>query len=225
MSTGFFKESPTGPRGENNVHVMVDLETMGTISTSPVITIGAVLFDPHRLDTYDYLYQRAFLRRVKISEAVSHSTGVDGGTLEWWLQQDPTALKALVGNDAVNTAEALDDFNNYCQDRGRFTNEKFFEGHAALPVATRIWAKGPDFDCKMLEELYGRMKKILPFRFHEYRCVRTVIDLGFPNGKDDYPDFEGTAHDARDDAIYQALMVQHAYQRLGLGHGAARFLP
>ena len=47
-----------------------------------------------------------------------------------------------------------------------------------------------------------------PFKFWESRSVRTITEAAYPNG--DQPAIGvGVAHKALDDAIRQALMVQH----------------
>ena len=216
----FFKSTEDKRDEHTNIEVMVDIETMGTTASSPVLTIGAVLFDPLRQDTYDYLLERSFLRQIKISESIKNSSGVDGDTLTWWLQQDDVAIKGLVSENAIGIAEAFEDFSQYCRSRNA-TTERFFPGHSEIPQACRVWAKGPDFDCKILEESYSRLNMFFPFKFWEYRCVRTVTDLGFPNG--DPPVIEGIAHDARHDAIGQAMVVQFAYEALGLAPNSVRF--
>ena len=68
----FFVKKPEPTREETpitNIHVMIDLETMGTKHGSPILTIGAVLFDPHEQDNVHSLESRSFLRRVDIADA------------------------------------------------------------------------------------------------------------------------------------------------------------
>ena len=58
----------------------------------------------------------------------------------------------------------------------------------------------------------------MPWDFWSCRSVRTIQDLAWPEGAADKPYFEvpGVAHDARWDAIQQAMIVQAAMVRLGL---------
>ena len=93
-------------------------------------------------------------------------------------------------------------------------------GFADLPQACLLWAKSPDFDCKILEYAYDSTGERLSqnLGYHSYRCVRTVTDLGFPD-PDDVPEFAGVKHDQRADAVNQALIVQAAYRNLGLTEG------
>lgn len=219
MSKGFFLPAKNpAERPLTNMHVMVDLETLGTHPEAPILTIGAVLFDPWQLDTADGLYERAFIRKVAVQSSLAACPRVDGDTLAWWLSQEDAALKALVGEDVVSLKEALVAYRQYCVDRHPKTNDWFFPGHSSFPQASMVWAKSPDFDCVILANAFRTVNEINPWAFYQYRCVRTVQDLGWPEGPDSRPDFHaGTVkHDARADAVAQAMCVQAAYAKLGL---------
>ncbi len=67
-----------------------------------------------------------------------------------------------------------------------------------------------------------KLKILVPFHFSSERDVRTSEELAWPDG--DIPKFnEGTAHDAADDAVAQALSVQATYQRLGMSYDNIKF--
>ncbi len=63
-----------------------------------------------------------------------------------------------------------------------------------------MWGNGSDFDNTLLEEAYRATGIKPPWRFTGNRCYRTVKNL-FP---DVWVDPVGTAHNALDDATYQA---------------------
>lgn len=201
-------------------HVMIDLETLGTAPTAPVITIGAVLFDPRVTDTVDELRTRGFYRRIDLADAVRNSGGADPDTLAWWFAQSDSAIKALVAPGTGSVRNALKDLMTYCRER----NANVLQGMGAdpgialWPKADIMWAKSPDFDGKILEAACDKVQLPRLFTFYAYRCVRTLQDLAWPNGPTARPKFDvGTAHNALDDAISQALTVQAGYQKLGLG--------
>ena len=203
---------------QNNMELMIDVESLGTVMGSPVVTIGACLFDPYSCDSGDALMARSILIRIDLSEAIKYSIGVDGGTLRWWFEQKDAAIKALVGNDAVSMQEALTTLERFCLERGAFVDNQFFPGLSALPKACRYWAKDPDFDMRLMQHFYEHpdLNARMPWKFWECRSVRTVQDLAWPDGQ--RPDFDvagGVAHDARWDAVTQAMMVQAAIHRLG----------
>lgn len=222
MSNKWFTEKKREEVVETNIHVMIDIETFGVGVAAPCITIGAVLFDPTKQDSSAALMKRSILIRITPEDAVKFSGGVEGGTLGWWLGQDDAAIKALVGPDAVGMETALQLFRQYCIDRSIHLDDRFFVGHNSMPQACAVWAKSPDFDCKNLEDKYQRVydfdvERKFPLPFYKFRCVRTLQDLAWPGGPDDVPVFDvGVKHDARVDAVVQALTVQAGYLKLGL---------
>lgn len=221
-SMGYFKEGRVTAEDQptNNMELMVDIESLGTNVGCPIVTIGAVLFDPYSCDSGETLMKRAFLARIDVSNAVDLSRGVEGGTLRWWFEQKDEAIKALVGDDAISIQEALTKLWRYCHERGAFVDKEFFEGLSSMPRTNRYWAKDPDFDMRLMQYYYDHpeVSAVLPWKFWECRSVRTVQDLAWPGGSDDRPDFivPGVAHDARYDAVTQAMTIQAAMYRLGL---------
>jgi len=215
-----FGRVTAGDQPRNNCELMVDIETFGTTVGSPVITIGAVLFDPRASDSSEELARRAFIRRIDLSDAIKLSSGVDGGTVRWWFEQDDAAIKALVGDDAVSAEEAFKDLEQYCNERGAFASNKFFDGIRDFPKCCRFWAKDPDFDMRLMQHYYDHpsISAKMPWKFHECMSVRTVQDLAWPEGGLERPIFQvpGVAHDASWDAITQAMTIQAAMRRLGL---------
>lgn len=195
----------------NGIAVMIDIETMGTSTTAPVISIGAALFDPLKNDTWDTLKARSFYRGIELTDAIKHSSGVEGGTLTWWLQQKDEAIKRLVTGDLVPLKVALNDLFQYCTSRPE-------KGPlVGIPPAEMVWANSPNFDCTILEASTKAVGLLWPFKFFNYRDVRTLKDIAWPNGPEDVPKLnEGIAHGADDDACAQALLVQEAYRTMRL---------
>jgi exodeoxyribonuclease VIII len=225
----YFKTQVTADeQPQNNMELMLDIETLGTKVGAPVLTIGAVLFNPYKCDSSQLLMIRSLSIRIDISDSIKFSAiGQDpedaGKTIRWWFEQDNAAIKALVGDDCVSMQEALIQLNRYCLERGTFVNEEFFEGLSDLPKANRFWAKDPDFDMRLLQHFYDHPNlrgAKQPWNFWSCRSVRTVQDLAWPEGGIERPHFEipGVAHDARWDAIQQAMTIQAAMVRLGLSH-------
>ncbi|MDE9483360.1 3'-5' exoribonuclease [Xenorhabdus bovienii] len=80
----------------------------------------------------------------------------------------------------------------------------------------KVWGNGASFDNVILRSAYDR-EKMKPFwRWNNDRDVRTIVELGRAIGfdpKHNMP-FEGSRHNALDDAIHQAKYVSIIWQKL-----------
>lgn len=176
------------------MHVMVDLETLGTRPGSVILSIGAVQFSDAGLGA-------EFYRVIDVFDSLMAGLVVDPETVGWWRQQSPEA-KGAIGDPHVRwrLGEALRDFAKFV-DRA--------------PQAYPIWAKGPDFDLVLLESAFLAAGIRKPWNFRDARDVRTILSL-----KPDIPLVRaGHKHNALDDAQYQAAQVMAVYQDLGLKLG------
>ena len=212
MSESMF---PRRTRG-NTCHLMVDLETLSTRPDAPILAIGAVLFDPTVINTYEFLRERAELLRIDPADAVNVCGRVDGATLRWWFSQPDPAIKRLIDGHLHTVRDALLMLWRYARARVEGQPDWLRE----LPMPTHIWARSPDFDCKILETACERVEVSYPFPFYNQRCVRTALDLAFPNGDAPKPQAPGAVkHDASDDAVLQAMMIQNCYAALNMSTG------
>jgi L-rhamnose isomerase len=64
----------------------------------------------------------------------------------------------------------------------------------------------------MLEQQYRNFSLEIPWKFNADRCMRTIREFA---GCLDV-DFDGVAHNAVDDAIWQAKYISKACNKLGL---------
>lgn len=185
-----------------DLHLMIDIETVSSQTDAAVASIGAVAFEPHGQDSEAGLRSRPehlFYVPIDLEDNEALGRHFSGDTIKWWLRQEEAARAALVDPDAVTLKEAAQRLRT------------FVEG--LTPRPTRVWAKGPDFDCVILKHVFNQVGESWPFQYSEARCVRTIAELAFPAG--DAPRMNtGTAHNALDDAIFQACLVQLCQRRL-----------
>ena len=169
--------------------VMVDLETLGTGPRAPILSIGAVKFNPHS----DWVGP-SFHVGVDISTGL-FDREVDGGTLMWWLAEDRAAArKAWLDLEKHDLVTALDGFVEWF-------------GGESLPV----WGNGATFDNVILTTAFDTIGSVPPWKFWHDRCYRTMKNLV------DIPMTRfGTHHSAVDDAISQAKHLQEIYTHFGL---------
>ena len=170
------------------IHVMLDLETMGTAMTSAIVSIGAVEFDPNSTR-----FGTSFHEHILLKSAVKAGFTLDPDTVIWWLNQSDDARSRLtrgqVGADTV--VDALQRFSGWL-------------GTLAPKKERVIWGNGAAFDNALLASAYARTGLELPWEFYNDACYRTIKNL--------HPEIkivrEGVHHDARDDAISQAKHLQ-----------------
>jgi exodeoxyribonuclease VIII len=185
-----------------NTSIMVDIETMGTTPDCAIVSIGACAFDHEVVNSFDEISDR-FYTTVSIQSNEEAGRRIQASTVEWWLKQKPEAQKALFEEPVRSLRAALIEFRMWAQ--------------SMKPAATFIWANDPDFDVVILKSAFENVGQMWPFQYYNNRSVRTIKHLAWPN--DDAPDFRsGTVHHkADDDAVVQAVMVQHAYNKIVLG--------
>lgn len=164
-------------------HMMVDLETLDTRPSTVVLSIGAVVFDPSDDVFHSQYWRCTWQDQLDAGRTVSEST------IRWWLKQSDEARAALDG-DRAPLSIVLGELGS------------LYRGHGC----ERLWARGASFDISILEHAYGAQN--LPWRYNAPRDCRTFDDLLPPNFADDIP--AGVAHNALEDAIWQARIVHKA---------------
>ena len=180
--------------------LMIDFETLGLDDNCVVLSIGAVAFDRDSFDLGEPFYA-TFV--PFLDEQVGAGRTINPNTVMWWLQQSDEARQGL------QDASGVDMF----RDIGSLLSEfhRLFIDGTPVP-AQRIWAKDPDFDVAILKSLWRSFPPIynhpFPFKHNAGRSVRTIEDIGA--GVSRAP-FEGTPHNALDDAIAQAKRVQEVF--------------
>jgi hypothetical protein len=182
------------------VHVMLDIETLGTRPGAMIASIGACTFGDGKPRDYRHTFHSA----IKLAGQDRLGLRAEPATLDWWLQQSPDALAALT-RDAQGIGDAIWDFRAFV-DAARAAGDKL-----------RIWANGANFDPVMLEAVFDRMgdgeEQLCPWSFRDVRCLRTLLDVAGVDGKQFRPT---VAHDALADAMAQADAAEEAMRRLGL---------
>jgi exodeoxyribonuclease VIII len=158
------------------MHIMLDLETMGTAPDAPIIAIGACRFDQGGI--VDSFYQTASL-----TSAVKGGARMDTETVLWWLGESDAAREQIT--DASGDIEAaLQGFATWVGP------EDTIEG---------LWGNGAAFDNAILRETYRRHGMAAPWNYSIDRCYRTVKARSNLKIKR-----VGTHHNALDDATSQA---------------------
>lgn len=119
---------------------------------------------------------------------------VDVTTVKWWMEQSQEARKVFsaVQQPAEDVAEALMNL---------------------IDPAQEIWANGVDYDFRILANFvkqYAPERRWPYWRQYDFRTLKNMV------GVDKEKFHRGTAHDALDDAIFQARCLEDILRRIKL---------
>lgn len=173
-----------------DVHVMIDLETMGKSADTVFVSIGACKFDSQGI-------LGKFYANIDWNQ---EGRTWNGDTVKWWMKQNQEAKNALI-QDGKPMEDVLEDFRAWLT--------KTYIGDTLNNSDPIVWGNGATFDISILEHAYGRMNT--PWKFRNVRDMRTMVALTNLS----YPLKSGVAHNALDDAVYQAEFIVDIFKELG----------
>ncbi|EJT8590967.1 3'-5' exoribonuclease [Escherichia coli] len=175
-------------------HLMIDLKTMGKNPDAPIISIGAIFFDPQTGDMGP-----EFSKTIDLETA---GGVIDRDTIKWWLKQSREAQSAIM-TDEIQLDDALLQLREFIDEN----SGEFF---------VQVWGNGANFDNTILRRSYERQGIPCPWRYYNDRDVRTIVELGKAIDFDVRTaiPFEGERHNALDDAHYQAKYVSAIWKKL-----------
>jgi len=159
------------------MHVMIDLETMGTAPNAPIVAIGACRFDANGVS------EDKFYRQVSLQSSVDGGATIEAGAVICWLKESKKARAAILEAEGEDEWPALCDFTAWLK----------------ADELSGLWGNGAAFDNAILSQTYRRYGQEAPWRFSLDRCYRTV-----KNFSPIEMDRSGTHHHALDDAVSQA---------------------
>ncbi|MFS3466879.1 3'-5' exoribonuclease domain-containing protein [Citrobacter freundii] len=190
----------TDPLNAFYTHLMIDMETMGNSPDAPIVSIGAVFFDPSTGNT-----GAEFYRVVNLESSMSFGMKPDASTIQWWLKQSSEARSAILVDEAMGLRESLELLADFIA-----------ENAANGSHTVQLWGNGCSFDNVILRRAYALTETPFAVPFRNDRDVRTMVELGKSvgiNPRYDIP-FEGDMHNALSDARHQVKYVSAIWQRL-----------
>jgi hypothetical protein len=206
--------------------LMIDFETLGSGTRPYLMTMAAVLFDPNSID--DPQFSPHPIRRCFVCAfdwTAQTDRRVELPTLMWWLSKNGGG-----GGEAL-MAQLKPDFNDY------MWHVKTFENFYSLLFdfvkeefhldKSKIWARGTNFDVRILEEIYCDIENkayacgqvpTLP-RFWRYDMIEDVRTAMRATGitKSSNPNL----HNPMADCLYQIYDVQRSIAHMKLAKGLA----
>lgn len=188
-------------------HMMIDIETLGTGPTAPILSFAAATFDP--LEFGGSYNQRPLYLNVSLDEQLSKSYAKpDADTVMWWLKQDEGARNRLTDPKPIDPESAY----------------KALRGYTETHKPEAVWANGATFDFPILDYSHRAFGMKLPWHYRAVRDMRTLYALwGDLDNAMIAVGRTGEKHDALDDVIHQIKVVQAYYKGFkGLAHARGR---
>lgn len=176
------------------MHLMIDVETLGTRPGSVVWQIGVVAFD---IDMHGNLDQGIELK-LNPQEQIDLGFKVDWSTIRWWMEQSREA-QAAMPKVGLPLEIALAFVRDYVEHWG--------------PVEG-VWGNGPDFDLTAMTMLFQAADMKVPWAYNAGRDVRTMKEVVNGLGLETVRVKPLIAHSALSDARAQALWVQEMWGSL-----------
>ena len=179
-------------------HVMIDLETLGTVPTSTWLTFAAVRFNPFEDNTNSILDGKIqkldyFYRRIDLSSCIDLDLTIDDSTLEWLsYQTDEVLQEAFTDQDRYDVKQVAQDFY------------KWSKG------ITHFWSNGSYFDFPIMESVYWKIKKATPWKYWQVMDYRTIFKCANVDIPKEYK------HHALYDCVNQIVALQRSVKKLNI---------
>lgn len=177
------------------VHIMTDIETLGTRPGSVVISAAFVRCSD----------EANFVMNLAVPEQIALGLEIDPQTHEWWGKQE--AANPGIWARVTENPQALNVALSYFA--------KWIEW-AAGGQDWQIWCHGATFDCPLLDEVYRRAGIASPWQYWQVRDTRTLYDLAGINPKD-----YAVPHVALNDALGQSRALMASMRVIARAHGIA----
>lgn len=189
------------------MHLMTDLETLGTRPSAPVIQIGARWFHlASELPAGETSYLgRSICINIAAQDVILRGARVDEDTVRWWRQQSPETIASLTEQPVLSLEAALKALAHFVR-----------SNH---PPET-VWANGDSFDIGLLNIIHEQCGFEPPWNYNAPRDCRTLYQLAQGMTGWERPRHRVTTHNAeRDctDQVHDTVSAWHALRLAAAG--------
>ncbi len=176
--------------------LMIDIESLGTNTDCPVISIGAVWFDIKTRTIGPDFYAI-----LDVADQIDTKIRfADASTLRWWMGQS-NAAKTIFKDNPAPTKQVLELFRKWIMN---FTGSTAQTTKKCFP-----WGNGNSFDLVIMESLFKDYGVVCPWNYYSQRDLRTYKEFIGKGAK--VEKLEGVNHNAKDDCINQINYIfKHA---------------
>lgn len=189
------------------MHISIDIETLGSGDDAQIIQMSAVAFEftgavqePHELLQLEDRWFDACIEPYYGSQ--------DASNVDFWHSPAAAPARTMISRQPRVTIEAaLAGLSGFC---GRWLGKRGM-----------IWAKPPEFDCRILRGAHKELRLPLPWSLAQEYDLRVLVWAArkVPRVYFKLPVFDGIGllrHYALHDAAVQATTAQAAYRALAL---------
>jgi exodeoxyribonuclease VIII len=173
----------------SDIHVSIDLETLGTRADCTILSIGAAAKVNGEVTT--------FFAPVNLSEESQGTRIIDSDTLEWWRK------KGDLFTETLNSCRYANGLIDVLQSLSTWYTHLGTDSDRLYP-----WGNGASFDIAILDHAYASNGTKPPWAFWMVRDLRTLKHLAQDAGAYAPIDRSGKHHVAVDDAIDQLEMIE-----------------
>lgn len=155
-----------------------DIETLGTESTSAILSFACCYYDGKEL-SFRKLLDNTFFVKIDVQDQIKRfGRTTDKNTMEWWSKQTPHAKKKslIPSPDDVKTETALALFHKWISQKPDWQNDM-------------VWVRG-SLDHPVFESLVKATGKKIFIPYNMFRDVRTAVQCFYPNEKGGYVDVD-----------------------------------
>ena len=201
--------------------IILDFETVGNAQRNPdtaTPSLAILVFDPTEMKSFEELVGDALRLKFDLKTQFNkYNRTWDQSTVDWWSDPKQADARSMVidpSPEDIDLSLMGPRIQKYLDDMGYQPNAK----------GDRIWARGPQFDIVLIENIYKYFGWEIPFPWWNIRDIRTEIDAittiwnpdHTPNGYDDsfvWPDCV-IKHREDHDIALDVLMMQNTHLRL-----------
>ena len=163
---------------------MIDLETLGQVPGSAIVSIGAYVLET----------EESFYRVIDLQSCFKAKLTVDSSTIEWWMKQSPDARAVFNDPNKIALNKALLEFSLFVSKQGH----------------CHVWGDGATFDITLTECAYKATGLVAPWKYTNVMCYRTLKNhfKGIEKKR------TGVYHKADDDARVNGLHLKAILEKI-----------
>ena len=181
---------------ENKTHYSFDLETLGIRYDSYILSIACAEFN---------IGTGEVLRTFHVKTVCDDNFNIDANTVMWWLDQDNDARKEIITRTTISDQGIKSEVPI---ETALYELSQFITDHKK----SIVWGNGSSFDITLLDHAHHKCNLKQPWQFWNVRDMRTIVDIAASKGfMKERIKFQGTKHDALDDAMHQAKVISNAF--------------